>query len=117
MSASGSTPQETPRVNVQTAVLLQPEDLQRLINSAVTYAIQQRTATATAVPAKTIASMKDLKFAEIKSYSGKPDELEDFINNLELILSIKDDIYDTSAKKIAYALSLMTIGNAGLWKK
>ena len=121
MSASRSTPHETPRVNVGIAVLLQPEDLQRLINSVVTFTIQQRTATATtttaAVPAQTIASMKDLKFAEIKSYSGKPDELEDFINNLKLILSIKDNIYDTSAKKIAYALSLLTIGNASLWKK
>ena len=118
MSASRSTPLAASRVNVETAVLLQPEDLQRLINSAVTYAVQQRIVTiittAAAIPAQTIASTKDLKFAKIKSYSGKPDKLEDFINNLELILSIKNDIYDTDAKKITYALSLMTIGNAGL---
>ena len=42
MSASGSTPHDTPQVNVGTAVLLQPEDLQRLINSVVTYANEQR---------------------------------------------------------------------------
>ena len=117
MSASRSTPPPPPpQVRVETAVLLQPGDLQRLINSAVTYAIQQgatTTTTTAAVPAQTITSTKDLKFAAIKSYSGKTDKLEDFINNL----SIKNDIYNMDAKKIAYALSLMTISNTGLWKK
>ena len=120
MSASRSIPLSASQVNFDTAVLIQPEDLQRLLNTAVTYAIQQRAttaATATAASAQTIVSTKDLKFAKIKSYSGKPDELEDFINNLELILFIKNDIYNMDAKKITYALSLMTIGNAGLWKK
>ena len=118
-----STNESTPLlglVNVDRAVLIQPDELQRLINTTVNYTIQQRTtaaAIAPAVTAQTIASTQDLKFAEIKSYSGKLDELEDFINNLKLILSIKNDICNTDAKKIAYALSLMTIGNDGLWKK
>ena len=44
-------------------------------------------------------STKDLKFAEPKTYSGKPEDLDDFINDCELIFSIKGDIYDEDAKK------------------
>jgi hypothetical protein len=61
--------------------------------------------------------MKDLKLTEPRPFSGRPEDLDDFLNDCELIFSIKGDIYNQDDKKIAYALALMKIGNAGLWKR
>jgi hypothetical protein len=63
-----------------------------------------------------LASTKDLKLTEPRPFSGRPEDLDDFLNDCELIFSIKGDIYNQDNKKIAYALALMKIGNAGLWK-
>jgi hypothetical protein len=53
---------------------------------------------------------------EPKPFSGRPEDLDDFLNDCELIFSIKGDIYNQDDKKIAYMLALIKIGNAGLWK-
>jgi hypothetical protein len=61
--------------------------------------------------------MKDLKLTGPKTFSGRPEDLDDFLNDCELIFSVKVDIYNQDDKKIAYMLALMKTGNAGLWKR
>jgi hypothetical protein len=65
----------------------------------------------------TRTTTKDLKLGETPKFSGKTEDLEDFINSCEMIFYVKADIYDTDEKKISYALTYMVSGNAELWKK
>src|SRR5260370_32211979 len=60
---------------------------------------------------------KDLKLGNIKHFSSKPEDLEDLLNSIKLVVSIKSDIYNNDQKKIAYTLTLMQDGDAGLWRK
>ena len=64
----------------------------------------------------THTSTKDLKLVEQKPFNGKPDKLENFISECELIFSVKPDIYQTDRQKIVYTLQLMTGGIALPWK-
>src|SRR6266550_4727158 len=82
------------------------DDFCNLLNSAVREATKQQT-----------PSSKDLRLGKTPLFSGKLEELEDFLNAVELVVQIKADIYSTHAKKIAYALTYMTKGNAELWKR
>jgi hypothetical protein len=83
--------------------------MQALIQRAVEGVVLNR--------ANTAQTTKDLKIADPKDFSGKPEDLEDFLNSCKLIFSIKPDIYNSDGKKITYAIGLMKTGNAGLWKK
>jgi hypothetical protein len=65
----------------------------------------------------TATSTKDWKLTKPKTFSGRPEDLDDFLNDCELIFSIKGDIYNQDDKKIVYALALMKTGNTGLWKQ
>jgi hypothetical protein len=47
------------------------------------------------------ASTKDLKFTEPKTFSGRSEDLDDFLNDCELIFLVKADIYNQDDKKIA----------------
>ena len=129
--SSSSTPQASTSQGLRTPttiiVQLTAQDLQdimqgmgqNMVNSltAILPQLQQRAAPQTAGQQQVIASTKDLKFVKQKPFSRKSQDLKDFLNECELYLSIKNDIYDTDAKKIAYALSLFKSGDAELWKK
>jgi hypothetical protein len=89
-------------------VIISPQDLQTLVQQAVAGIAANRQGE---------ASTRDLRLAEPAMFVGRPEDLDDFLNDCELLFSIKEDVYDQDDKKIAYALSLMRNGNAGLWKK
>ena len=116
--ASGSgTTAPPPIIN---NVNLTPQHIQQIINGAVAAAIQQmpQETQEQAVIARTRETSKDLKLAEQKPFSGRSEDLEDFINDCELMFSVKSDVFDEqNPRKIAYALQLMKTGNAALWKK
>ena len=58
----------------------------------------------------------ELKLAAPKPFTGNREELNSFLLNLNLYLMVNRDIYDDSFKKIGYALSFMTSGDAKSWK-
>lgn len=49
-------------------------------------------------------------------FTGKRDELDNFLCNVLLHFILNDEIYDTDQKKITYTLSLMN-GDAKYWKE
>ena len=51
-----------------------------------------------------------------KPFTGNREDLNGFLLNLNLYLTVNHEIYDTSFKKIGYALSFMTSGDAKSWK-
>src|SRR6266550_6188492 len=117
--ASSSTPRTKPETTPQPQfaemrpvppgaqfVTLSTEDLGNLFARAVRERADRPTTTS-----------KDLKLGDIKPFSSKPEDLEDFLNSIELVVSIKGDIYNNDQKKIAYTLTLMQDGDAGLWRK
>ena len=57
-----------------------------------------------------------LKLATPKPFTGNQEELDGFLLDLNLYLTVNRDIYDTSFKKIGFALSFMTSGDAKSWK-
>ena len=77
---------------VTNIIQLTPADFHQIISQAVKQITQNQPA---ATPTQQIASTKDLKLAEQRPFTGKPEDLDDFINDCELIFSIKSDIYDT----------------------
>ena len=87
-------------------ITLSTEDLGNLFARAVQESAGRNTTTS-----------KDLKLGDIKPFSSKPEDLEDFLNSIELVVSIKGNIYNNDQKKIAYTLTLMQDGDAGLWRK
>ena len=58
----------------------------------------------------------ELKLSPPKSFTGKRDELDGFLQDVHLYLEVNSEIYDTDKKKIAYALSFMNEGDAKSWK-
>ena len=58
----------------------------------------------------------ELKLAAPKPFTGNQEELNGFLLDLNLYLTVNRDIYDNSFKKIGYALSFMTSGDAKSWK-
>jgi hypothetical protein len=115
-SAKAPTPnpvQQQGYVQVQ----LTPGEFQAVVNAAVQAAtIRIAGQPQPAVPAA-IRSTKDLKLADVQPFSGRTSDLEDFLNSCEILFSIKTDIYNDDAKKILYALQLMTQGHANEWRK
>jgi hypothetical protein len=59
---------------------------------------------------------QELKLNQPKIFDGKRGDLDDFIQDVQLYLAINDDVYDSDRKKIAYALSFMSEGDAKSWK-
>ena len=58
----------------------------------------------------------ELKLASPKPFTGNREDLNGFLLDLNLYLTVNNEIYDTSFKKIGYALSFMTSGDAKSWK-
>ena len=100
MSGSG-TPQP-PQPTHQ--VIITQEQLEQLFERAVANEATQWANQGT---------MKDLKLVEQKPFNGKPNKLEDFITECELILNVKPNIYRQDNQ---YALQLMTQEIAAPWK-
>jgi hypothetical protein len=59
---------------------------------------------------------QELKLNQPKPFDGKRGDLDEFIQDIQLYLTINDDVYDSDKKKIAYALSFMSEGDAKSWK-
>ena len=57
-----------------------------------------------------------LKLAAPKPFTGNREDLNSFLLDLNLYLTVNSKIYDNSFKKIGYALSFMTSGDAKSWK-
>jgi Domain of unknown function (DUF4939)/Zinc knuckle len=58
----------------------------------------------------------ELKLRPPNSFAGKREELDDFLQDALLYLSVNDELYDTDKKKIAYVLSFMNESDAKSWK-
>ena len=58
----------------------------------------------------------ELKLATPKPFTGNREVLNGFLLDLNLYLTVNHEIYNTSFKKIRYALSFMTNGDAKTWK-
>ena len=58
----------------------------------------------------------ELKLAAPKPFTGNREDLNGFLLDLNLYLTVNREIYDDSFKKIRYALSFMTSGDAKSWK-
>ena len=58
----------------------------------------------------------ELKLASPKPFTGNREDLNRFLLDLNLYLTVNNEIYNTSFKKIGYALSFMTSGDAKSWK-
>ena len=58
----------------------------------------------------------ELKLNQLKPFIGKREELKKFLQDVILYLQINKKVYDTDKKKIAFALSFMSDGDAGSYK-
>jgi hypothetical protein len=59
---------------------------------------------------------QELKLNQPKAFSGKRDELDEFLQDIQLYLAVNDNVYDFDKKKIAYTLSFMSEGDTKSWK-
>ena len=57
-----------------------------------------------------------LKLAALKPFTGNREDLNGFLLDLNLYLTVNREIYNDSFKKIGYVLSFMTSGDAKSWK-
>lgn len=64
----------------------------------------------------TTGKASELKLNQPKPFTGRRDEIDDFLQDITLYLEINDEIYETDKKKIGYALSFMNEGDAKSWK-
>ena len=67
--------------------------------------------TTTTVPPKP----QELKLRQPSTFDGNPKKARAWINNTQLYLLVNKDVYDHDNKKIAFTLSFMKEGSAGLW--
>ena len=67
---------------------------------------------------QTTTKAAELKLNQLKPFTGKRNEIDDFLQDvaLRLYLEINDEIYNTDKKKIGYTLTFMNEGDAKLWK-
>ena len=68
------------------------------------------TTTSTAPP-----KPQELKLGQPSTFDGNPKKARAWINNTQLYLLVNKDVYNHDDKKIAFALSFMKEGAAGLW--
>ena len=59
----------------------------------------------------------EIKLNPPKVFTGKQNDLNKFLQDVTLYLSINKEIYDKDEKKIAFMLSFMTEGDAASWKE
>ena len=115
MDVAPGTPVPVPGPTLPPQVIaISPNDLQNLLNAAVQNAVRQNTEQRRNGEAP---NSKGLKLADQKEYSGRPEDLNDFLNNCEMVFALKSDVYNQNDKKIGYALSLMKDKTAELWKR
>ena len=62
------------------------------------------------------AKTSELKLSPPKAFTGKRDELNNFLQDVYLYLEVNDEIYNNNKKKIAYVLSFMNDGDVKSWK-
>ena len=62
------------------------------------------------------AKTTELKLSPPKPFTGKREELDNFIQDVYLYLDVNSDTYNTDKKKIGYMLSFMNSGDAKSWK-
>ena len=67
--------------------------------------------TTTAAPPKP----QELKLGQPSAFNGDPKKVRAWINNTWLYLLVNKDVYDHDDKKVAFTLSFMKEGSAGLW--
>ena len=56
------------------------------------------------------------KLSPPKPFTGKREELDEFIQDINLYLDINDETYNTGKKKIGYFLSFMNSRDVKPWK-
>src|ERR1700735_1312093 len=61
--------------------------------------------------------LKEVKLNPPKPFTGKQTELKNFMQDVVIYLAINKEIYNTDNKKVAFALSFMTEGDAKAWKE
>ncbi len=59
---------------------------------------------------------RNLKTPEQKPFSGRAEDLANFVQECELRFKVYSTTYSNANKKVFYALSLMNSGNAKVWK-
>ena len=57
----------------------------------------------------------ELRLGAPKPYDGSPETANQWLNTVRFYLAVNETVYDTDAKRIAYALSHMTKGSALTW--
>ena len=62
-------------------------------------------------------STAKVKLNLLKVFSGKQTELNKFIKDVLIYLTVNKEVYNNNEKKITYLLSFMTEGDAALWKE
>ena len=67
-------------------------------------------------PQTTTTKATELKLNQPKPFTGKRNEIDDFLQDVALYLEINDEIYNTDKKKIGYTLTFMYEGDAKSWK-
>ena len=59
----------------------------------------------------------EVKLNPPKVFSGKRTELNKFLQDVLVYLTVNKEVYNNNEKKIAYLLSFMTEGDAASWKE
>ena len=59
----------------------------------------------------------EVKLNPPKVFSSKRTELNKFLQDVLVYLTVNKEVYNNDEKKIAYLLSFMTEGDAALWKE
>ena len=65
---------------------------------------------------QTTTKATELKLNQPKPFTGKRNEIDNFLQDVALYLEINDEIYNTDKKKIRYTLTFMNKGDAKSWK-
>ena len=67
--------------------------------------------------AKVTPTIKKTELNPPKIFTGKRTDLQRFLQDTFVFLTINKDHYNTDDKKIAFVMSFTTDGNAALWKQ
>ena len=67
--------------------------------------------------AETTTTIKKTELNPPKIFTGKRTDLQRFLQDTFVFLTINKDHYNNDDKKIAFVMSFMTEGDAALWKQ
>ena len=67
--------------------------------------------------AEVVPTIKKTKLNPPKIFTGKRTDLQRFLQDTFVSLTINKEHYNTDDKKIAFVMSFMTDGDAALWKQ